>query len=132
MTPSVVWGIGAGLIIAAIDTLAVFLAGRPGADAEMIDLIDFMANVVLYTMVGLRVGKLTGVVREAAEAGVIAAVLVGAIAIAVAQYVRISPNAPDGIQGIIGILAFNIALGGVLAVIGGWIGSRAYGNEGGL
>ena len=125
MPPSVVWGIGVGLVIAAIDTISVVLTGTPGASQWPIADIDFMANVVLYSLIGFRVGKVTGVVRDAAEAGVIAGVLVAAVGIAVTAVLRPPAGTLDSATDIVAIVAQNIAIGGVLAILAGWLGTRS-------
>ena len=93
MPPSVAWGIGVGLIIAAIDTVSLVLMGATGTSEWPIADADFMANVVLYSLIGFRVGQATGVIRQAAEAGVLAGVLVGVIGVAVVLVLR--PLDPD-------------------------------------
>lgn len=127
MPPSVVWGVGAGALIAAIDTLAVVAIGRFGSNAELVQTIDLVANVVLYTLIGLRVGRATGVVRDAAEGGVLAALLVAGIGVVVSM--MLGPGAADadaaGLD-VIDLLAFNVALGGILSIAGGWIGRQAH------
>jgi hypothetical protein len=123
--PSVVWGIGVGLAIAAIDTVSLVLVGMSGTSQWPISDIDFLANVVLYTLIGVRVGRSTGIVRDAAEAGVLAGVLVAAIGI-VATYVLHPPTGTiDSPNAMIAIVAQNVAIGGVLGILGGWLGSRA-------
>ena len=58
MSPSVVWGLGVGLVIAAIDTLSLVLIDMLGTSQWPIADIDFMANIVLYSLIGFRVGRL--------------------------------------------------------------------------
>jgi hypothetical protein len=123
--PSVVWGVGVGLVIAAIDTLSLVLMGMDGTSEWPIPDAVFLANVILYSLVGFRVGKVTGVVREAAEAGEIAGVLVAAVAIAVTYVLRPAVGGLDSTNELIGVAAQNVAIGGVLAILAGWIGTRA-------
>ncbi len=125
MPPSVVWGVGVGLVIAAIDTLSLVLMGMNGTDGWPIADVDFLANVVLYSLIGFRVGRVTGVVREAAEAGVIAGVLVAAVGIAVTYVLRLPAGSVDSTNEMVGIVAQNVAIGGVLAILTGWLGTRA-------
>ena len=125
MPPSVTWGVGVGLVIAAIDTLSVVLMGMSGTSQWPIEEVDLLVNVMLYSLIGFRVGKATGVVREAAEAGVIAAVLVAAIGIAVAYVVRPPAATLDSPYVMVGIVAQNIAIGGILGILTGWMGTRA-------
>ena len=126
MPTSVAWGVGVGLVIAVIDTVAIVLMGVSGTSQGLISDVDFLANVMLYSLIGFRVGRVTGVVREAAESGVIAGVLVAAIALAVNVVLRPTVDSVDSTQQAIGIVAQNIAIGGVLAILAGWIGSRAH------
>jgi hypothetical protein len=123
--PSVVWGIGVGLVIAAIDTLSLVLMSMDETSRWPIADVDFLANVMLYSLIGYRVGKITGVVREAAEAGVIAGVLVAVIAIAVTLVLRPSTGMVDSTATVVRIVAQNVAIGGVLAILTGWLGTRA-------
>ena len=87
--------------------------------------VNFLANVILYSLIGFRVGRVTGVVREAAEAGVIAGVVVAAIGIAASLLIRTPAGAIDSANPVVGIVAQNVAIGGVLAILTGWIGSRS-------
>jgi hypothetical protein len=123
--PSVVWGVGVGLVIAAIDTLSLVLMSMDETNRWPIADVDFLANVMLYSLIGYQVGKITGVVREAAEAGVIAGVLVAAIGIAVTLVLRPSTGMVDSTTTVVRIVAQNVAIGGVLAILAGWLGSRA-------
>jgi hypothetical protein len=128
--PSVAWGIGIGLIIAAIDTLSLVVVSPPGvgptafAEWPIADL-DFMANILLYSLIGFRVGRSTAAVRDAAEAGVLAGVLVGVVGIAATMLLRPAGASLDSTTDVISVLAQNVALGGVLAIISGWLGARA-------
>ena len=125
MPPSVSWGVGVGLVIAAIHTLSLVLMGMDGTSQWPIPDADFLADVVLYSLIGFRVGKVTGVVRDAAEAGVIAGVLVASVAIAATFVLRPTAGSIDSANELIGIVAQNVAIGGVLAILAGWIGTRA-------
>ncbi|MCC6176553.1 MAG: hypothetical protein IT305_14695 [Chloroflexi bacterium] len=129
MPPTLLWGIGIGLVIAAIDTIAGLIVGSAGSNAEIIDLVDWLANIALYSLAGLRVGRATGVVRAAAEAGVIAGAIAGGIAIVLSFTLRPDASASVGWQDAVGVLALNVAIGGILAWLNGWIGTRA--NESG-
>jgi hypothetical protein len=124
--PSVVWGIGVGLLIAAIDTVALVLMSTPWATQWPIGDIDFMANIVLYSLIGFRVGRMTGVIRDAAESGVLAAVIVALLGIAATLALRPSTESINSTNTVIALFAQNIAIGGVLAIVAGWIGSRAH------
>ena len=124
MPPSVVWGIGVGLAIAAIDTASLVLVGMSSTSQWPISDIDFLANIVLYTLIGFRVGKSTGVVRDAAESGVLAGVLVAAIGITATYALRPATGTIDTPNDVIAIVAQNVAIGGVLGILAGWLGSR--------
>jgi hypothetical protein len=125
VAPSIVWGIGIGLVIAAIDTVSLVLSGSPGMTQWPIADIDFVANVVLYSLIGYRVGRATGVLRDAAEAGVMAGVLVGLIGIAATAVLRPQGQSVDSVTNIVGVMAQNVAIGGVLAILSGWLGTRS-------
>jgi hypothetical protein len=124
--PSVVWGIGVGLVIAAIDTLSLVLIGTVGTSQWPIADADFVANVVLYSLIGFRVGRVTGVMRDAAEAGVMAGVLVGVIGIVVTLVLRPPTDGIGSTNDFVAVIAQNIAIGGVLAILAGWLGTRAH------
>jgi len=123
--PSVFWGLGVGLVIAVIDTLATVLMGTAGASQWPLAELDFLANVVLYSLIGFRVGKATGVVRDAAEAGVMAGILVSAVGIAVTVILHPPAGTIDSTMDIVAVVAQNVAIGGVLAILAGWFGTRA-------
>jgi hypothetical protein len=125
VAPSLVWGIGIGLVIAAIDTVSIVLIRSAGASEWPIADIDDLANIMLYAFVGFRVGMMTGVVRDAAEAGVIAGVVVGVVALAVQWFMPLPTGAIESVNQVIGVLALNVALGGVLAIVTGWFGSQS-------
>jgi hypothetical protein len=126
VTPSIVWGVGVGLVIAAIDTLTLVLTSTTMASQLPVADADLLANVMLYSLIGFRVGKSTGVVRDAAEAGVLAGVLVAAIAVAVTVAIRPTASTMDSTTDMVGVLAQNIAIGGLLAILSGWLGTRAH------
>ncbi len=131
MTPSVAWGLGLGFLIAAIDTISVIMIGSMESTNVPIADLDQIANVVLYALIGFQVGKRTGVVREAAEGGVIAGVLVACVGIAVAYLlpsVMAVPSTSPGLRtaaDVVAVMAMNVAIGGVLAIITGWVGARS-------
>jgi hypothetical protein len=125
VAPSIIWGIGIGLIIAAVDAVTIILAGSVDPNQWPIDDIDTLVNIALYSLIGFRVGRSTGTVRDAAEAGVLAGVLVGLIGVGVARLFPPPTGAVDSPNQIIAQVAWNIVFGGVLAIIAGWFGSRA-------
>lgn len=125
MAPSVAWGVGLGLLIALIDTIAVVWIGTTEASTFPIADIDQVANIVLYSLIGFQVGKRTGVVRDAAEGGMIAALLVATIGVGVSAFL---PSTAGGISSpaeVVAVFALNIALGGVLSIITGWVGTHS-------
>ncbi|MDP8923850.1 MAG: hypothetical protein M3O34_13335 [Chloroflexota bacterium] len=123
MSPTLSWGLGAGLVIAVVDALTVFVSANAGPAAEMVQLVDLLANIAILSFVGLRVGRTTGVVRAAAEAGVIAGVIAGLAGLAVLYLTR--PGPPPTAMEIVQGLALNVAMGGVIAWLNGFFGARA-------
>jgi len=125
VAPSIIWGIGVGLIIAAADAATIFLAGTVNPTDWPIDDIDTLVNIALFSLIGFKVGKATGIVRDAAEAGVMAGVLVGLIGLAVARAFPPPTGGMDTPNQWIAQIAWNIAFGGCLSIVAGWFGSRA-------
>jgi hypothetical protein len=125
VAPSIVWGVGIGLIIAAVDAVTIYLGGTLNPNDWPIDDIDTLVNIALYSLIGFRVGKATGIVRDAAEAGVIAGVLVGLIGMGVARAFPPPTGGIDSPSQMIAQVAWNIVFGGGLAIMAGWFGSRA-------
>ena len=125
--PTLRWGVGIGLLVAAFDTLA-FVVSRwftPDSDAAAyIALADQFANVVLFSLVGLRVGRQTRVVRAAAEAGVLAGIVAGLVALGIGVLMPSAEQPMNTPRDVIATLALNIAMGGVLALLNGWIATR--------
>ena len=56
MAPSIVWGIGVGLIIAVADAVTIILAGSVDPTQWPIDDIDTLVNIALYSLIGFKVG----------------------------------------------------------------------------
>ena len=125
MAPSIAWGLGAGLVIALADAVTSFLAARGLLTEWPISEIDLIINVVLYTLIGFRVGKATGSVRDAAEGGVIAGFLVSLIGIGFLLLLKPTVDGIESPMHVVGLVAQNVALGGLIAIVSGWIGSRA-------
>ncbi len=118
MSPLWAWGLGTGLCVALVDA-ATLLATRalgPGNEADFIVAwFNILANVVLFSTVGLRVGRLTGLVRSAAEAGVVAALVAAAVNVGL-TYALPQPGAePIGPILVVRTFAENVAIGGILA-----------------
>lgn len=126
MPPFVISALTTGLLIAVVDTAAILAPGSLGLSRDVVEIIDWIANVALYSHLGLRVGRATGVVRDAAEAGVIAAVVVASVAVGVSAMLGATPESESRVQSVVAIYAMNIAMGGVLALVNGWLGSKAH------
>lgn len=125
MAPSIVWGIGVGLIIAAADAVTIILTGRIDTSQIPIGDIDLLINIALYSLIGYKVGRATGLVRDGAEAGVLAGVLVGLVGLAVARAFPLPTGDPLTTYDIVEQIASNIVYGGCLGIVAGWFGSRA-------
>jgi hypothetical protein len=112
------------MVVMLVDTVTVMISQGFPADSEAaqtFQMIDTAASVFLYAFAGFRAGRAAGITRAGAEAGVIAGVLAGVLA-AILAYVL--PGAEGGAPNPIGLIALNVALGGVLGVFNGWLGSR--------
>jgi hypothetical protein len=128
VAPTLKWGLGLGIVVALVDTLSAFLArGHPPESdlAQYIALADQLANVVLFSIVGVRVGRETGIARAAAEAGVLAGVIAGAVAVSIPYVLPGAPFSPSTSRDVVGTLALNVAMGGLLALLNGWLVTRS-------
>ncbi len=117
-----------GLVISVIDTVALVAARGIGADSEAAQYVsaaDQIANIVLFSILGFRVGRGTGLARSAAEAGVLAGSIAGLVAVAVGFAVPSTDGERATTREIISVLALNVAMGGLVSLANGWIGSRA-------
>jgi len=123
--PSVVWGLTTGLFVAIVDAASIVLPGSLGINPDAAKIVDLMVSVVLFAILGFRVGRWGGVVRDAAEGGVIAGVVAATIDVAFSLLMHIDPESGSQLNEIIGIFALNIALGGVIAMFSGWYGTIA-------
>lgn len=117
-----------GLLVTAIDMLTVSLAQGSPVDSEiraMLASIDWIANFTIFAVVGYRTGRETGRVTAAAEGGVVASLLPG---LAAAAYSLITPldGASQGSVAnvVVESIARNIVLGGLAALIAGWVATR--------
>ena len=117
------WGLGAGLLIVVIDAVTMLVSANVGAGDEIVELVDLLANIAILAFLGLRVGRATGVVRSAAEAGVVAGAIAGLVGLAILYFTRASgpPTTVEMVRG----LALNVAMGGVIAWLNGFFGVRA-------
>jgi hypothetical protein len=132
-SPNWFWCVKVGALIALVDALTT-LVGRglepSSTTLEVIDAVDQIANVLLFSYVGYRVGRETGRATAGAEAGVVASLVPACFA---AIYQVIYMAAPTGAADvdlsltsrIVGAVALNIVLGGISALISGWIASRS-------
>lgn len=131
MSPNWRWCLKIGLLIALIDLAIVALSRGQDPTSELsasFDLVDQIANVALFSLVGYRSGQQTGRATAGAEAGVITSLLP---AVAAAAYLLVPGFAPTAteetlplINRLVGVVAFNIALGGISAWLSGWLGNR--------
>ncbi|HEX3246761.1 MAG TPA: hypothetical protein VHX16_15245 [Chloroflexota bacterium] len=124
MSPVMRWGLLAGIVVMVVDTISALITQGFPADsdtAQTVQMIDLGASVGMYALAGFRSGRALGIIRAGAEAGVLAGVLAGFLAAALAYVIP----GPDGsAPNPIGDLSLNIALGGVLGLFNGWLGSR--------
>jgi hypothetical protein len=127
VSPVLAWGLLVGVLVAVADTVTLLVTrGLPpeGDTAQILAAADQVVNVVLFSIVGIKVGRATGVVRSAAEAGVLAGALAGAVAVATMYLVPVDSPGAISAQQVVGTLALNVAMGGVLAMLNGWIATR--------
>ena len=117
-----------GIVVALVDALAV-LTGRglaPESDpAQYIAAADQIVNVALFSLLGYRVGKATRVARTAAEAGVLAGAIAGSAAVLLMLTLPAAAAGPVTARDVVGTLALNVAMGGLVSLANGWLGSRA-------
>ncbi len=128
MAPTLRWGLATGILVALVDAVSLVAARGVSPDSQMAQYIataDQVINVILFSIAGIRVGRATGVVRSAAEAGVLAGTIAGLAAVA-SMLIAPDPTAGSAdAQQFIQVLALNVAMGGILALLNGWIASRA-------
>jgi hypothetical protein len=127
VSPTLKWGILVGSLVALADSISLLVSRAYPVEsdaAQYIAVADQVANVVLFSLAGVQVGRATKIVRAAAEAGVMAGVIAGVAATGWAF--ALPALNPEGVssQEIIGTFALNVAMGGVLAMLNGWIASR--------
>jgi len=123
--PSVIWGLTTGLLIAAVDAAAFLIPSSFGVSADVAENVDLLINVILYAALGFRLGRWAGVVRDAAEGGVMAGVLAATIWVGFSYAMHIDPQSGSQTREIVGTYALNVAIGGVVAWLSGWYGSIA-------
>lgn len=125
MTPSIIWGIGVGLVIAVIDAAATVLGTRFSPTEWPIGDIDLLLNVALYSLIGFQVGKATGLIRDAAEGAVLAGFVVSAIGLAFIWLLQPAVGGIESSWDVVEMVARNVAIGGVLGIMAGCFGTRA-------
>jgi hypothetical protein len=119
------WGFICGGIIILADLAAALLSAGQAPDSARLNAaqtVDLLVNLTLYSYCGYRVGLATGQIRAAAEAGVLAGALAGLAVIAAGAAIPPPADAPEPSP--IAQLALNVAMGGVLAIGSGFLGTR--------
>ncbi len=127
MSPTLRWGLLAGSLVAIADVLTLLaVRGLPTESdtAQVLAAADQVVNVILFSLAGIRVGRATGLARSAAEAGVLAGALAGGVAVAALYLLPHPAGDPVTTQAVVSTLSLNVAMGGVLALLNGWIASR--------
>lgn len=137
MPPNWRWCLSISGLIVLIDLVAVTLGRQQPPDSDLVGLLDTLdqiANVALFALVGFRIGQVSGRATAAAEAGVLTSILPAAAA---AIYLLLGigptpaePGAAPLLNQVIFIVAYNIVLGGLTALVAGWIASRSRGSAG--
>jgi hypothetical protein len=120
-----------------VDLVSIVLGQAAGGSEDAVALagsLDNVANLVIFGYVGWRTGLLTGRATASAEAGVVASLLPGIVAALLQVLQPAGTGANEGtevlplINGLIAALAFNIALGGIMAWLGGLFAVRRRGS----
>ena len=138
MSPNWRWCLKLGLLVVLIDLVSIVLGQVAGGSQDAIALagaFDNVANLVIFGYVGWHTGRLTGRTTASAEAGVVASLLPG-VAAALFQLVMpagVGATEPTAealpiINALIAAVAFNIALGGSMAWLGGLLATRSRGS----
>jgi len=127
--PSVTWGLTVGLLIAIVDAASSAVPGSLGVSPDVAENVDLLVNVILYAALGFRIGRWAGVVRDAAESGVIAGVFAATIWVVYSYVMQLDPPWGSAVRDIarevVGIYALNVAIGGVVSWLSGWYGTIA-------
>jgi hypothetical protein len=123
--PSLIWGLTTGLLIAVVDAAAFAAPTSFGVTPDIAENVDLLVNVMLYAALGFRLGRSVGIVRDAAEGGVIAGVLAATMWVGFSLAMHIDPQSGSETREIVGTYALNVAIGGVVAWLSGWYGSIA-------
>jgi hypothetical protein len=138
MSPNWRWCLKLGLLVVLIDLLSIVLGQAAGGSEDAVALagaFDNIANLVIFGYVGWRTRQLSGRTTASAEAGVVASLLPGLAAALLQVVVPTDVGATEStaealplINSLIAAVAFNIALGGGMAWLGGLLASRSRGN----
>jgi hypothetical protein len=119
-----------GVLVALVDLATLGLAQlRPSDELRsVLDLLNLIVNVMLFSRVGFRTGLETGRATTAAEAGVVTSLLP---ALAAALYPVLLPAWIDPASAeiplyrqIVSVIAWNIVIGGLSALLSGFLASR--------
>ncbi|MBI4492612.1 MAG: hypothetical protein HY690_07460 [Chloroflexi bacterium] len=117
-----------GLLIGAAIVIVDWIAGSivrdlPSGDPlqEVLTVVDLFANIVLFGSGGYLGFRATGVARGGAEVGVIAGVLAGGVAGLRLLLAPLPAEPAPGTADLIGLLAINVALGGLVGLAGAWL-----------
>lgn len=127
MSPTLAWGLVGGLAVALADSVALLAdrnAGTLGLVADAFAWLDVLANLAIFSVVGIRVARLTGLVRDAAEAGVLAAIVVSSVNVAVDYALPQFGAPPLGTLNVVRTFAEDVAFGGLLAWASGLYATR--------
>lgn len=142
MSSLVRWGVAMGILIALVDfaELAILRSLGVGIDtgsaapqlpagardlAAIVEFMNLWVNLGVYFFAGWRMGRVARLARSGAEAGVIAGVIAGLAAGVSAQVLGFAPPPEAVLQAWVQTLALNVAMGGVLGLVGGWAASRS-------
>ena len=138
MSPNWRWCLKLGFLVVLIDLAAIALGRASGGSEDAATLAgaaDNIANLIIFGYIGWRTGPLTSRATASAEAGVVASLL-PAIAAALLQVFRpAGMGASEAgetvplVNGLITAVATNIALGGVMAWLGGRLATRDHGGR---
>jgi hypothetical protein len=134
MSPNWRWCLKLGLLVVLIDLLSIVLGQAAGGSEDAVAVagtFDTIANLVIFGYVGWRTGQLTGRATASAEAGIVASLLPGLTA-ALLQVIGpagVGATEPTAetlplMNSLIAAVAFNIALGGGMAWLGGLLATR--------
>jgi len=118
-TGSPPWGLGvaAGLVVAAVDTLArLYLAqGISETAREVVGIANLFVSVGAFYFVALQTLRRTGHARSSAEVAALTGAIVGVIDAGVALLVPIADD-PERVQLVVGLVSQNIFMAGIVGL----------------